>query len=77
MVEDVDHINAYIFKLRRRLGTLSTLEREQLIIVWGSIKLIHDIMKYLIQSLTTTLETLGQRCDKSNNQASDAENNAF
>ena len=43
----------------------------------GAIKLVHDRIQYLTQSLTTTVKTLGQICDQANKQAADSENNAF
>ena len=72
MGEEVDHINAYIFKLRSRMGTSYILDKGELRISWGSIKLVHYISQYLTQSLTTTVKKLGQRCDQANNWALDA-----
>ena len=77
MVEDVDHINAEIFNLCSRLVISSTLYEEQLSTEWGGIRLVHYRSQYLKHSLTTTVETMGQRCYQSNKLVSDAENTTF
>ena len=72
MVKEVYHLNSEIFKVCIRLGTPCTLYGKQLSKSWGRIKLVHERSQYLTHSLTTTVKTLGRRCEKSNKRESDA-----
>ena len=77
MGQEMDHLNAFTFNIFLSRGTSSTLYGEQLSTAWGSIKLVHKRSQDLTHLLTTTVKTLGQRCDQANKGSADAEGTDF
>ena len=68
---EIYHLNKTIFNLNSRLGTSSTLDGEKLITAQGTIKLVHNKIQDINQSLTTEENIVGKRYDQANKREED------